>query len=211
MLDDKMPDLLAKRDLSSNRKNRDTAESKLFQLLYEAEGSKAFIDAWREAERNNNAKVDPDAHDGRTTFLQLACDRGMEAVAEFLLSEAGSDPNACAPNLPVPPLVLAGHHGYHALVRLFRDHSAKNGFCVDFGASDEEKDETVLHRALKAESKAHLNFSGRDYGRCLALLLDPRQPAVARMIQPAIDKKDQLGNTPLHVAAFTSNEDAIRR
>ncbi len=66
-------------------------------------------------------------------------------------------------------------------------------------------------RVLKEESKAYHNFSGRNYDRCLALLLDSRQPAVQRMIQPAIDAKDHLGNTPLHVASFRSNDGAVRR
>ncbi len=38
------------------------------------------------------SQVDPDAHDGCYTFLQLACDRGMVEVAEFLINK-GADPN----------------------------------------------------------------------------------------------------------------------
>ena len=93
LLVEKMPEVLEKRDLSFNRFNHDTAENKLFHVLYEEiENPGAFESAWRDAEANNNARVDTDADDGCYTFLQLACDRGMLEVASFLLKK-GADPN----------------------------------------------------------------------------------------------------------------------
>ncbi len=57
LLEEKMPEL-AGRDLSRNRTNRDTAENRLFHVLYEeADAPGRFLPAWSEAEANNNAKV----------------------------------------------------------------------------------------------------------------------------------------------------------
>ena len=90
-----MPEVLSRRggDLGANRKNRDAAENVLFHALYEeADSPGRFETAWAKAEANNNVRIDPDASDGCYTFLQLACDRGMDKVAAFLL-ETGADPN----------------------------------------------------------------------------------------------------------------------
>ncbi len=156
-------------------------------------------------------QIDLDASDGCYTFLQLACDRGMWAAARFLLV-SGADPGGVTANLATPPLVLAGHHGYHRVLALFRDVAVAGGGDggVDFGATD-AKDENVLHRqileilkyrgkstmrmydcyfrVLKAESKAYHNHQDRNYSKCLAMLLDYRNPAVLVMIQPAIDSQ----------------------
>ncbi len=55
LLEDRMPDLLAKKDLSKNRTNRDTAENRLFHALYDERGDgQGFVDKCKEAIKNNN-------------------------------------------------------------------------------------------------------------------------------------------------------------
>ncbi len=211
MLKDKMPDLYQRLDLRKNRGGKaggDTLENKLFHVLYEeAEKPGGFMTAWEKEEKNNNQKVDPDADDGGYTFLQYACDQGLENVVAFLL-EKGADPNQTTNG--VPPIVSVGHHGYHRIMKLFKEHQAKNPGSVNFAACDTAKQENVLHRVLKAESKNHANLSGRDYALCLALLL-AGDPASRKLIWPCVDAQDNLGNTPLHVAAYLGRDETIRQ
>ena len=78
----------------------------------------------------------------------------MTNVASLLL-EGGADPNGVGPNNGTPPLVLACHHGYHDIVRLFASSALRGK--VDFAAKDKSKGENALHRILKGESKSRAN------------------------------------------------------
>ena len=131
-------------------------------------------------------------------------------MVQFLL-EKGANPNLYCENYRIPPVVLAAHHGYYKVLQVFKQWTMvrKKG-SVDFCATQELKNENVLHKILKAESKAHTNVNFREYDTCLTIILD-EHAKFHRMVLPAINAQDQLGNTPLHIAAQTGNTTAIRK
>lgn len=203
----KRPNLFRSVNLDRNRRNSDTIESKLFQLLYSDIGNpRKFIKSVSEAMENNN-QVDLNANNGTYTFLQYVCDQGAHEIVEFLL-KSGADPNKMALNCRTPPIVLAAYHGYFNIIKVFKDFELEKPGSVFFSAPDEIKQETVLHKALKAESKAHANYNQRSYDRTLNILLDCN-PFMQSLMRGSIDAQDQLGNTPLHVAGDTGNHDVL--
>ena len=192
-IEDKMPQILSS-GLILNRQDNDAIESKLFHLLYLApQSSDKFIAAWEEAELNNNL-VDKNADNGMYTFLQYAADQGNEKLVEFLL-EKYANPNLASKNYRIPPLVLAAHHGYWKVVQVFKASYLKGDQSrINFAARDAIKNENILHKILKAESKSSINAEFRDYQKCLDLLLEDK---MKKAILPAVNATDQLGNTPL--------------
>ena len=106
LIEEKMSSLLNECS-DYNRLDKDSIENKLFQQLYhENYNPGKFIDAWKEAESNNNI-VNADAHVGNYTFLQYCADHGHDKLVEFLLNK-GASPNRTSPTYLIPPLVLAG-------------------------------------------------------------------------------------------------------
>ena len=100
-------------------------------------------------------------------------------------------------NYLIPPLVLAGHHGYYKVLKIFKEVSLKNSTeFVNFSAKGKTKGENVLHKIIKGESKSSVNAEFRDYDQCLDILLEDR-PAFRKFILPAVNQTDQMGNTPL--------------
>ena len=71
---------------------------------------------------------------------------------------------------------------------------------VQFSAKDKIKKENVLHKIIKGESKSAINVESRNYDRCLDILLEDR-PLFRPFILPAVNSRDQMGNTPIHIAA----------
>ena len=179
-----------------NRQDNDSIENKLFHVLYyEAYDPGKFKQAWEEAELNNNV-VNTNFDNGYYTFLQYCSDQGHDELVKFLLKK-GASPNIMSKNYQIPPLVLAGHHGYYKVVKIFKE-AALNGASefVNFSARDKTKGENVLHKIIKGESKSAVNADFRDYDQCLDSLLEDR-PAFRRFILPAVNQTDQMGNTPL--------------
>jgi len=198
------PEALDGVDLSRNRINRNTFESELFQLLFaEPYHPGQFRAEWEKA--NNNRKVNVEADNGTFTFLQYCCDQGHADLVKFLLDQ-GADPNAFCASYRIPPFLLAAAHGYYKVMEVFRDFGGRGKVKVDFCAVDTFK-ANVFHKVLAGESKAHVNARYRDYGRCLDVLLDP---GFVRKVKPAINGQDQLGNSPLHLAAQLGKVEAVR-
>ena len=101
----------------------------------------------------------------------------------------------------MPPVVIAAYHGYHLVLRVFKLRSLDHNLPVEFSATDDVRKETVLHTVLKAESKAYSNREQRDYGKCLKLLLDDEDKTFQQNLAEAVNAQDNMGNTPLHIAA----------
>ena len=101
----------------------------------------------------------------------------------------------------MPPVVIAAYHGYHLVLRVFKLRFLDHGLPVEFSATDDVRKETVLHTVLKAESKAYSNREQRDYGKCLKLLLDDEDKTFQQNLAEAVNAQDNMGNTPLHIAA----------
>jgi transient receptor potential cation channel subfamily A protein 1 len=216
LIRDKMPGLYKSTDLAKNRKSLvKTVEEKLFDILYYSNkqesdvGKGDFIATWKAAEENNNGvKVDFD--NGTYTFLQYACDQGMHHVVKFLLDK-GADPNKCSLNYKFPPLIIAGHNGYHKIIKIFKDAAVQSiSPTPDFSVFDAIRGENVLHKVLKKDAKAHANYDFIDYGECLHLLLDDKSDKAKEVIvSPLINAADGNGNTPLHHAGMMGNEKAL--
>jgi transient receptor potential cation channel subfamily A protein 1 len=173
--------------------------------------SSSFQTKQKENNNSSGTNVDVNHNNGTYTFLQYACDQGMDHIVKFLLGK-GADPNRCSPNYKFPPIVIAGHHGYYKIISVFKEMALDYiNYSVDFTAVDAVRGENVLHKVLKAESRAYANYECRDYEKCLAILLDDKSSAARGLIQPLIDAADQNGNTPLHYAGQVGNEKALAK
>ena len=58
---------------------------------------------------------------GYYTFLQYCADQGHDELVQFLLKK-GASPNFMSKNYLIPPLVLAGHHGYYKVLKIFKSN-----------------------------------------------------------------------------------------
>ena len=81
---------------------------------------------------------------------------------------------------------------------------------INFYARDQIKKENVLHKIIKGESKSAINVESRHYDKCLNILLD-NNPKYLPFVLPAINSRDQLGNTPIHIAAQLGKDDVVRK
>ena len=140
-----------------------------------------------------------DADNGNFTFLQYCADRGYDKLVKFLLDK-GAAPNRTCKNNRRPPLVLAGHHGYHRVIQAFKDLAidASSNHEVNFAAKDKTKMENILHVIVKAESRSSVNAELRDYDECLNILLLDDRDIFRKLILPAVNATEKhYGNTPL--------------
>ena len=192
----RMPGLLDQINTVENHKSRDTPEAELFKTLYYKPSSfKADLERL-----STDNRVDLDANDGSYTLLQYCCDLGFADLVDALLA-AGADPNKVGEHNKMPPVVIAAYHGYHLVLKVFKLRFLEHGLAVDFASADDVREETVLHTALKEESKAYSNREQRDYAKCLKLLLDDGSPQFQENLAEAVNAQDNMGNTPLHIAA----------
>lgn len=202
LIEEKMPTLTE--GLVLNRQDNDSIENKLFHILYyEVYDAGRFQEAWNKAEEGNNNIINVNADNGTYTFLQYCADQGHHELVKFLLKK-GASPNQMSKNYLIPPLVLAGHHGYYKVLKAFKESSMP----VNYAAKDKIKDENVLHKIIKGESRSSVNVDFRDYDQCLDLLLDD---SFRPLILPAVNAQDQMGNTPLHMAAQLGKESYVRK
>ena len=192
-----------------NRQSRNSAEAELFKAL-SAEFSKPG--SFRAKFEVVKEGVDLNYDNGSNTMLQYCAYNGYHDLVELLLG-AGADPNKVSLHNKVPAVVWAAHHGYHEVIRVFKRKFIEDHVEVDFARVDEksERHENVLHKVLQAESRAYANKNLRNYDKCLKLLLDDGNLRFKNNIAAAINGQDNLGNTPLHIAAQRGNHEAVRR
>jgi len=207
----RMPHVLKEINTAKNRQNNNSMENILFKTLYnEFSNPGGFVRKYQQYS-DKKEKINLNYDDGGYTFLQYSCDMGYHEIVDLLLSE-GADPNYVGMNNKIPPIVWAAHHGYYKVIKVFKKKFLEDQIQVDFSAHDNNvRKENVLHKALKAESKAYVNRDQRNYNECIKLFLDDETPRFKNNIAAAINAQDNLGNTPLHVAAQSGNHDAVRK
>ena len=207
----RMPGALKGIDTSKNRQSNNTAEALLFKALYNELTNPGGFASKLEELQQEKRKINLDYDDGGYTLLQYCCDLGYHQLVDLLLSQ-GADPNHVGANNRIPPVVWAAHHGFHLVVRVFKRKFLQGEIFVDFAKTDESiRRENVLHKVLKAESKAYINKELRNYSECLKLLLTEDDERFKNNIAAAINGQDNLGNTPLHIAAQVGNHDTVRK
>ena len=199
--------MLDKIDTSNNRRSNDSPEASLFKTLYYKPS-----EFGAELERLGRIhKLNLDADNGTFSLLQYCCDMGHADLVDLLLT-AGASADQVGPHNKMPPVVIACHHGYHPVLRVFKRRFAEHGLPVNFCATDHEgRNENVLHKALKAESKAWSNREQRNYSECLKLLLDDESAPFKSAMSGVVNGQDNLHNTPLHIAAQLGNNQIVKK
>ena len=207
----RMPNVLKEVNTSKNRQSNNSVEAILFKALYhELNQPGGFARKFEELQKENK-KLNLDYDDGGYTLLQYCCDLGYHQLVELLLSH-GADPNHVGVNNKIPPVVWAAHHGFHLVIKVFKKKFLEEQVFVDFAKTDDSiRKENVLHKVLKAESKAYINKELRNYSECIKLLLDDEDERFKNNLGAAINGQDNLGNTPLHIAAQVGNHDTVRK
>merc|ERR1712106_13194 len=207
----RMSNVLKEVNTKKNRQNNNSIENILFKTLYNEFTNPGGFTRKFEELSDKKAKLDLNYDDGGYNFLQYSCDMGYHDIVDLLLTQ-GADPNHVGMNNRIPPIVLAAHHGYYKVIKVFKRKFLDQHVQVDFSANDNNVlKENVLHKALKAESKAYINRDERNYTECIKLLLDDETECFKNNIAAAINGQDNLGNTPLHIAAQSGNHEAVRK
>ncbi|XP_018897750.2 transient receptor potential cation channel protein painless isoform X1 [Bemisia tabaci] len=195
LITDRLPDLVSSLPSPKERSADDKSDkvSKLFSYLRQHD-----LDSFAKLIKEDQKLVNAD--DGDHTFLQYACEFGLyDFVA--LLVRCGADVNAtCATNSKTG-LVLACKQGYYKIVQLLIGNDAVSLVPVN--------EESILQTVIKNSTSENASFlgatnEGRDYFKCLKVILR-NGPAN----QLNINQGDLKGNTVLHYAAKTGNQDLI--
>uniref|UniRef100_A0A1B6KZ14 Ion transport domain-containing protein n=1 Tax=Graphocephala atropunctata TaxID=36148 RepID=A0A1B6KZ14_9HEMI len=180
-----LPELEKKLPTGNVSKMENGSPNDLFNMLHRRD-TETFLAAVRVQDKSNL-----DNNDGSHTYLQYACDFGLNKIVETMLRE-GANPNATNPSNIRTPLMLAGYRGYVHIIRLFINND--NTQYTPVGS------ENVLHSVINGMSDNQLPLGAskenRDHFKCLELLLKdvPRSKL-------DINCGDVKGNTPLHYAA----------
>jgi len=133
----------------------------------------------------NTQEIEIDAKDNEfgITALYLASQNGHTEIVELLISTKNADVNIVDKKNNVTPLYLAAQNGHEAVVKLLLDNGAKVNGC-----------DTSMNPLCVAVNNGHDEVA--------QLLLSVEGVDV--------NIGNQLGNTPLHIAAMKGNEKMAR-
>eukprot|EP00096_Caligus_rogercresseyi_P004529 TRINITY_DN18838_c0_g1_i1.p1 TRINITY_DN18838_c0_g1~~TRINITY_DN18838_c0_g1_i1.p1 ORF type:complete len:1006 (+),score=258.20 TRINITY_DN18838_c0_g1_i1:102-3119(+) len=150
---------------------------------------------------------------GGLTLLQMACVKGHDKVVRWLLTTAGADPNKTSGGEPRAPILIAAHHGYYRILRIFRDEEPRS----EFTAIEPISGKTVLHEVFRQDSAKFIGrggggVRGSNYRKCFDVLLsDKASSQFKAQIDSIINYRESLdGDTPLHYATMQTDQDLIR-
>ncbi|XP_040583942.1 transient receptor potential cation channel protein painless [Lepeophtheirus salmonis] len=150
---------------------------------------------------------------GSLTLLQMACVKGYDGVVRWLLTVGGADPNARSGGEPRTPILIAAHHGYYRILRIFRDEEPRSDFTIIEPVSGK----TVLHEVFRQDSAKFIKSNvksvrGSNYRKCFDILLsDTSSKGFKDQIDSIINYREALdGDTPLHYATMQTDQDLIR-
>ncbi|XP_069678278.1 transient receptor potential cation channel protein painless-like [Periplaneta americana] len=157
----------------------DIEATTLFEYLYYKQ-----YDTFKSKFELADKKALINSDDGKFTYLQYACQYGLQDIAKYLLSN-GADPNATIPTNRKPPIFLACSGGYYDILLLLLECKAQIA-TVD--------GKTLLHAVVKNKDQKPSEIS--DYEKCFAILLERKDS-----LKLQINATDINGNTALHYAA----------
>ena len=153
------------------------------------------------------------------TTLQKAAQMGLHKFVTILLN-FGVNPNITTEENAGRPVLLAALRGHHETIQCFIDHHQKlkgRANSTNFAVWTRDTKETILHLILKkSQKKALLGVGSKsellkfdaDYRRCLAVVLEA-EDEVRQQLSRVINKRDLVGNTPLHYAAQLWRQDEV--
>ena len=154
------------------------------------------------------ASMDWDANNGQFTLLQFACDLGRADIAGELV-DRGAQPGLTAANSR-PPLVLAAHRGYHAVIQAVTERLGEPELGAVLLLADREHGQrSLLHEVVRRPGdQLQCEVSQQSsYSECLKLLLEP---PLATHTQRIINFRDFHGETALHYATQQPDQELIK-
>ncbi|CAB4060892.1 unnamed protein product [Lepeophtheirus salmonis] len=116
-------------------------------------------------------------------------------IVRWLLTVGGADPNARSGGEPRTPILIAAHHGYYRILRIFRDEEPRSDFTI-----------------IEPVSGKTVSPRGSNYRKCFDILLsDTSSKGFKDQIDSIINYREALdGDTPLHYATMQTDQDLIR-
>ena len=134
------------------------------------------------------------------TLLQRAATGNLDEFADVLLSE-GVDPNYCPEESSAHPVHLAASRGHAEVLTVLKKHKA------DFTSVKKSTEETVLHRVLVRDDE----YPIENLQNALNVILSEDDETFKSQIDQIINKRDLLGNTPLHYGTQKWPQSVVRR
>lgn len=157
------------------------------------------------------------------TILQRACIEGLDDYVELLLS-AGVSTNWATTENNWRPVLLAASRGHYEVLEVFKRFNQKGMNrqpLTNFGVWTTDTRETILHLILKKSfrrnlqgiSPTHGEISHWDerYTKSLEVILEDTSPSLRRQLELVINKKDAMGNSPIHYAVQYWSQDIVRQ
>ncbi len=135
------------------------------------------------------------------TVLELACAKGLHEHLDILL-DMGLDSSGAAASAGALEAAFYGHAG---ALRVLKAHG-----CT-FGMVKAHTRETVLHLVLKMGADG---VERERYAACLETLLDDAgggAAAVSEEMRRLVNRRDELGNTALHLATQRWDQAVVRK
>ena len=144
------------------------------------------------------------------TLVQKAASYGLPDFLACLLNH-GASPCAVLKDNTDAPVLLAAYGGHADVLRILLEHkrNVKNGApAVDLTVSDPHTGETALHMVLQMPQRSAGPAREQGYKESLDLLLN--SSLLESELERCINKRDILGNTPLHYATQAWPQAAVR-
>ena len=142
----------------------------------------------------------------RYTLLQKCASNNLADFAEVLLKKVGFDARHQPDNGTSSPVLLAASRGDAELLDVLKKYKA------DFTCVDENK-ETVLHKVLQKDENLLRKVPEETVEKALDVLLTESEDnkEFKTEISGLVNRRDGVGNTPLHCATQKWSEKTVRR
>ena len=142
----------------------------------------------------------------RYTLLQKCASSNLADFAEVLLKRVGFDARHQPVNGTSSPVLLAASRGDAELLDVLKKYKA------NFTCEDENK-ETVLHKILQKDENLLGNVPQETLEKALDVLLSESEDnkEFKTEISRLVNRRDGVGNTPLHYATQKWSEKTVRR